>query len=176
MDDATEQGRVFDGRLRDVAEQHAAEPLFLPYDVCDKRGMGRECFVCFWMPAHVVDFYGLGGSKWRTGVLYLSDDAFAGVVKDPVGEIMQARGIAVDDAVAIAQRLQLAAEVGIRERLLAMTDGECEYILNERGAIQLAGVDDELLCVVDFEGMCHVGAVEKESGEVEDVRGGIGES
>ena len=79
----------------------------------NKSGIGGESLVGFRMLAHIVNMYMLDGAEGGNGILHLVNDALAGVVKDPVGEIVEAGWVAVYDTAAIAQGAKLTAEIGI---------------------------------------------------------------
>ena len=90
--------------LRNIARPGTRESLLLlandrhQFGLCLQRLIG--CGVC----AHIVHADALDSRKGRIGRLYLADNLHGLLVGNPVGEVVQPRGVVRQDALAIAQR------------------------------------------------------------------------
>lgn len=88
---------VANGRFGNIAKLLARHLLFHLADIADKLRMLLQSLVALRVLAHVVDTDLLKGREGRIGSLYLMDDARLGVLGNPLGEIMDAAGIAPDE-------------------------------------------------------------------------------
>lgn len=167
MDVLSEQTVPTSLGLGNIMVLQACKSLLLSTDFRHPFRMARKRDVCIRMLTHIGWVKGLHGSERRLVRLYLLDKAHTGVVNNPVAEIMEARGVAVELAVAIAEHTELAQIVG--EGLLATgyTKPQGHTHLDESGAVEFAGVDDQVLVVrEEFKGMGHIGSTHELTGHV----------
>ena len=143
------------------------EGLLLGGNIGNKLGMGLQGGIRLGVATHIVDLDGLEAAEGGRLLLYLADEAHLGVVLDPVGEIVEARGIALDDALAIAQLAQVFAEGGIVALVVAGAEGQGHDILYQRGAVEFAGVDNQSFVArgIDLEGVGHIGDSQELTGK-----------
>ena len=122
---------------------------------------------------HIVDIHRLDGSEGRIRLLDLRDEPRLAVLGNPLGEVMDAAGIAVDDSLPIAHGRKVS-EVGLPSVLTAIgTLSEGSDGLYERCAVQLAGVDHEPLLTLRFERVGHIRHTQELTGkEQRDIRTG----
>ena len=133
---------VFHLRFGDETELQTRDALFHLLNFRHILRMRLKGLVALGVPTHIIDFDGLLGCKGRIGLLDLTDDAGLLIRYDPIGEIMDARGIAIDDAIAITH-IPKGILIGSKGELLAIST-QCESGdgLNERRAIELFDIDD----------------------------------
>ena len=153
-------------RLGDEAELLACKALFHLANFRHIFGVRLQGLVALRMLTHLADLNGLYGRKGRIGLLDLRDDARFLILHDPFGEIVDARGIAVDDAITVAHIAKGILISRIGELLAIGTERERRNGLDECGAVELIDIDYKLLIVVDLEGMCHVGYIEEFAGKI----------
>lgn len=107
------------------------------------------------------------GAERRVDFSYAADVPEAGVVFEPVAEVVQSVGV-VDSAVGVADALQVAAEIAEGGLVVFMAEVEGEHVFDVGGAVELAQVDDESFFFVSFERLFRVGYSAQLSGEIED--------
>ena len=160
-------------RLGDEAELLSSDALLRLLDVGHILGVRLQGLVALGMLTHITDLDGLYRRKGWIRLLDLADDAGILIRDNPIGEIMDARGIAVDNTVIVTHVAEVILVGGKSELLLIGTKREGCDSLHQCGAIELAHIDDQLFLVVDLEGMGHIGHIEELAGE-EQREAGIG--
>ena len=111
------------------------------------------------MRAHVVECHFLRVGAVLGGDVF--EESVADTVIHPVGDVVQARGVAVDFSVAVAHLDDIVGksafgEYSINHRRQAFG----QHVFHERGAVHFVGIDDETFFVVHFQGMSHIGYVQ----------------
>ena len=132
-----------------------------------------QSLVALGVLTHIADIDGLYRRKGRIRLLNLADDASLLIRDNPIGEIMDAGGIAINDAIIIAHIAEVVLEGRKSELLLVSAERKGCDVFYQSGAIELAHIEDQLLLIVDFEGMGHIGHIEEFTGK-EQREAGIG--
>ena len=127
--------------LGDIAISAPCEGCFLGSNDADHLGVSLKRLVRLRMLTHVVDLDGLNGIEGRRRQTDLADDAPAGVVVNPVGEVMQSAGVAVQLAATIAYLTQMLLEVAVSKPLTVDAERQRRHVLDQRRAVKLARVD-----------------------------------
>ena len=146
--------------------------MFHLADIADKLRMLLQSLVALRVLAHVVDTDLLKGREGRIGSLYLMDDARLGVLGNPLGEIMDAAGIAPDEPPTITHIHEGMLEGVVAEVMPMDTEREGHHILHQRSAVELTRVDHKAFWVVALEGSCHVWTPDELLGKEERQVGG----
>ena len=77
------------------------------------------------------------GAERRVDFSYATDVPEAGVVFEPVAEVVQSVGV-VDSAVGVADALQVAAEIAEGGLVVFMAEVEGEHVFDVGSAVELA--------------------------------------
>ena len=77
---------------------------------------------------------------------------------------MQTRGIAIKLALTVTQAAKRVQIIFPRALVVGNTEFQGGHRLHQRGTIELAGIDHQLFAVVHFQGMGHIGFVQKLTG------------
>ena len=152
-------------RLGDEAELLSSDALLRLLDVGHILGVRLQGLVALGMLTHITDLDGLYRRKGWIRLLDLADDAGFLIRDNPIGEIMDARGIAVDNTVIVTHVAEVILVGGKSELLLIGTEREGCDSLHQCGAIELAHIDHQLFLIVDLEGMGHIGHIEELAGK-----------
>ena len=152
-------------RLGDEAELLSSDALLRLLDVGHILGVRLQGLVALGMLTHITDLDGLYRRKGWIRLLDLADDAGFLIRDNPIGEIMDARGIAVDNTVIVTHVAEVILVGGKSELLLIGTEREGCDSLHQCGAIELAHIDNQLFLIVDLEGMGHIGHIEELAGK-----------
>ena len=118
--------------------------------------MGLQCTIGLRMLTHVADGNLLDSRKGRIGTLDIQNQLHGTLVVDPVGEIVQARGIAVELALPITELAQHGNIVVPRALALLGTQPERHHRLYQRSTVQLACVDHETFVLSDWQRGIHI--------------------
>ena len=161
----THRLRVLHLRLGDEAELLSSDALLRLLDVGHILRMSLQGLVALGVLTHITDLNGLYGRKRRIRLLNLADDACLLIRDNPIGEIMDARGIAVDNTVIVTHVAEVILVGGKSELLLIGTERESGDGLNECGAVELAHIDNQIFLIVNLEGMGHIGHIEELAGK-----------
>ena len=167
VDGLTHRLRVLHFGLGDEAELHARDALLHFSDIGHILGVRLQGLVALRVLTHIVDFDGLYRGKGRIGLLNLADDAGLRVGHNPIGEIMDARGVCIDDPIVIAHIAEVIQESCPSELFLIGTEREGRDRLYQRGAVEFIDIDDELLGIVDFKRMGDIRHIEELAGKKE---------
>ena len=147
---------ILDSKFGDIAERLACERLFLLANFFHQRRVRLQCLITSWMLTHEVDVDVLKSREGRIGPLNLLNESHLLLIQNPVGEIVQSTGIAVQHTLTIAQNAQCLQIVGPLALLLLDTQRQCRYRLDKGSAIQLSGVDHQLFAVVHLQRVCYI--------------------
>ena len=164
LDGLAQQFCVSDGRLGNVAVGLSRQGFFLLADDGHKFRMGLQGLIGLRMFTHIADGNLLDSRKGRIRLLHLADKAHQLFVDNPVGEIVQPRGIFVEFALTVTQTAEHGQIVVPRSFVVLDAQLQCRHRFDKRGTIKLAGVDHQLFLVVDFQGVSHIGNAHKLSG------------
>ena len=172
LDDRAQQFVIAHSLLGDKAilgSRHLALHLG---DIADKLRMFAERLIALRMGAHIAYTDILHGCERWIGRLNLGDHTGKGIVGDPLGEIVQARWVAIDDATTIAQ-VGKHMLVG-KPRVLAVLGAECEcsHGFYQCGTVKLTGVYHQSLVLVALECAGHVRYADELLSEVQWQTGG----
>ena len=153
--------------LGDEAELQSTDARLHLADFRHKLRVRLQSLVALGMLTHIVDLDGLYRRKGRIGLLDLTDDARLLIRDYPIGEIMDARGIAVDDAIIVAHVAEVVL-VGRESELLLISTARkgCDGLYQCR-AVELIDINDKLLLIVDLEGVSHIRHIEQLAGKIE---------
>ena len=152
-------------RLGDEAELLSSDALLRLLDVGHILGVSLQGLIALGMLTHIIDLDGLHGRKGRIRLLDLADDADFLICDNPIGEIMDARGIAIDNAIIVTHVAEVILVGGKSKLLLIGTKRESGDGLYECGAVELAHINHQLFLVVHLEGMGHIGHIEELAGK-----------
>ena len=167
-----QQTAVRDDRLGDIAELATRNALLHPTDIADVFGVFAQSLITIGVRTHVVDVDRLERLERRVRRLNLRHDPLGLVSRNPLGEVMDAAGVAVGYTLPIAH-IPKGIEVSLPGILAAIgTEREGRDILNERGAVELARIHDQSLAAIRLECVGHIGNPQELAGkEQREVRG-----
>lgn len=162
-----QQTAVRDNRLGDISELRTRYTLLHPTDLADIFRMFTQGLITIGVRTHIIDVDRLKSLEGRIRCLDLSHDTLVGVGRDPLGEVMDAAGVAVGPTLTITH-----VSEGIKVSLpgiLATIGTECESrdILNERGAVELTGIHNQSLGAELLERVGHIGYTQELTGKEE---------
>ena len=161
-------------RLGDEAELLSSDALLRLLDVGHILGVRLQGLVALGMLTHITDLDGLYRRKGWIRLLDLADDAGFLIRDNPIGEIMDARGIAIDNAIIVTHVAEVILVGGKSILLLIGTERESGDGLYECSAVKFFDIDHQLFVIVNLEGMGHIGYIEEFTGEIKGEIGILG--
>ena len=129
-------------RLGDEAELLSSDALLRLLDVGHILGVRLQGLVALGMLTHITDLDGLYRRKGWIRLLDLADDAGFLIRDNPIGEIMDARGIAVDNTVIVTHVAEVILVGSKSELLLIGTKREGCDVFYQSSAIKFAHIED----------------------------------
>ena len=113
--------------------------------------------------AHVINADGLplADGSWQCPFL---DESLPLVTLYPLGEIVIARGVSIENTIAITDACEIPTIVGISRTALLLSHGQSDGCLHKGRAIKLSQVDDELLGWVHLKRLSHIRRADELSG------------
>ena len=127
--------------------------------------MLRQYLILVGIGSHESQADGLYCLEWRIGLLLFPDEAFAAVVVNPFGKIVQAADVAVEFSVAVAQADEHLQKVVVTGQMATRAQCQGRNVFDQCGAVELSGVDYQLFRVGYLKGVGHVGSAKKLSGK-----------